>query len=136
MGRGCLARSECHPFYPQPAPPFPPPLAPPQATSRVAQVLGPPCAARSGPCQRLLQLSAGPLLAQLAHALSGAAACDGPMEGCAEAAKQQDGGPPQQLLLHSAHDSTLMMLMAGESRQAKVPGCTHEFEIHAGGVSF
>ena len=88
-----------------------------QATSRVTQVLGPPCAARSGPCQHLLQLSAGLLLSQLSHSLSGAAACDGPLEGCASA-ERKDGGPAPQLLLHSAHDSTLMMLMAGESRQA------------------
>ena len=89
-----------------------------QATSRVTQVLGPPCAARSGSCQRLLQLSAGLLLSQLSRALSGAAACDGPLEGCAASAERKDGGSAPQLLLHSAHDSTLMMLMAGENRRA------------------
>ena len=80
----------------------------PQATYRVSSVLGPHCWNASDPCRRLLQLSAGRLLHDIRGALEGAI-CDGTEDAkCPETAASK-------LRMYSAHDSTLMTLMAGEA---------------------
>ena len=85
-----------------------------QATRRVAKVLGPACSG-TGPCQRLLQLSVGQLLASLSAALNASSACDGisAASDCPYTQPPSHERPPPRLLLFSAHDSTLMPLMSG-----------------------
>eukprot|EP00195_Chlamydomonas_chlamydogama_P017114 CAMPEP_0202896474 /NCGR_PEP_ID=MMETSP1392-20130828/5471_1 /ASSEMBLY_ACC=CAM_ASM_000868 /TAXON_ID=225041 /ORGANISM="Chlamydomonas chlamydogama, Strain SAG 11-48b" /LENGTH=444 /DNA_ID=CAMNT_0049581845 /DNA_START=76 /DNA_END=1407 /DNA_ORIENTATION=+ len=80
-----------------------------EATTRVSAVLGPHCKG-SGPCQQLLQLSTGMWLGELSARLNASSACsslpgDAGVPACADMK-----GP--RVYLHSAHDSTLMPLMA------------------------
>ena len=84
----------------------------PQATYRVSSVLGPHCWNASDPCRRLLQLIAGRLLHDIQGALEGAAMCDGEVDVKCPAAASR-------LRIYSAHDSTLMTLMAGAAGEYK-----------------
>lgn len=81
-----------------------------QATRRVVKVLGPRCTQEArqegtSTCKQVLQLSVGSLLAQIQGQLAAAAECG--------AAGGGQCGP--RLALYSAHDATLMPLMAGGS---------------------
>jgi len=82
-----------------------------EATTRVAQVLGPSCPKATGDCQQLLQLLVGPLLSHIAsNMLQAADACDR----CDLFKQDGTSGEPRYapLRLYSTHDSTLLSLLA------------------------